>query len=240
MFKRTILLIYKANTMLWISNNMSCARSCPVFIKVRYGFHFCALATTEDVVSKAIPVLSNLFRFISFIIFPTPYNIHTLQTTHQEEDRDEKKSQHTKRKKDEKKTHPTGEIKSQPSDEKKPHPADEQKSDGKISHPEAEEETRTHRTQHTETPEKGEKAEPLSSKEEKKLRDERLEADSDSHFSESAESSRKSSLSESSSRELNEVDLIDGKDRIASHFPKQIFFSFYSHKSYAPFLSVDL
>ena len=73
-------------------------------------------------------------------------------------------------------------------------------------------------------------------------KDDGLEPDSDSspHFSESAESSRKSSISESSSRELNEVDLIDGKDRIVSHFTKQIFFSFYSHKSYAPFFSVDL
>ena len=180
-------------------------------------------------VSKAIPILSNLFRHssLSSLFSHAHYNIHTLQTTHQEEDRDEKKSQHIKRKK----YSPTGEIKSHPSDEKKLH---EQKFDGKKSHTEAEEETRTHPTQHTETPDKGEKAEPLSSKEETKLRekDERLEADSDSHFSESAESSRKSSLSESSSRELNEVDLIDGKDRIVSHFPKQIFFSFYSHKSY--------
>ena len=184
--------------------------------------------------------------------FPAPYNIHTLQTTHQEEDRDEKKSQHTKKKKsqqkDEKKSHPTGEIQSQPSDEKKPHLSDEQKShrpDEKTFDPE--EET-PHQTQHIET-DKGEKAESLSSKaEEKKDKlkpDERLEdsaaSDSSPDFSDkSAESSRKSSLSESSSRELNEVDLIDGKDRIASHFPKQIFFSFYSHKSYAPFLSVDL
>ena len=187
------------------------------------------------------------------LFFPAHYNIHTLQTTHQEEDRDEKKSQHTKKEKFEqkaekkseqkveKKSHPAGEIKSQqPSDEKKPKLADEQKPrqpDEKKTFPE--EETTPHPTQHIET-DKGEKALFSKEKKERLKPDERLEdSDSSSDFSQSAESSRKSSLSESSSRELNEVDLIDGKDRNVSHFAKQIFFRLYSHKSYASFFGID-
>ena len=204
--------------------------------QISISCQFCLIAVDGGLESYSHLIKSfqiHLFHHYSFL---PPYNIHALQTTQQDEDRGEKKSQPTKKKKshqkDEKKSHPTGEIKSQPSDEKKPHLSDEQKShrpDEKKSHPE--EET-PHPTQHRKT-DKGEKA------------DERLEdsaaSDSSPDFSDkSAESSRKSSLSESSSRELNEVDLIDGKDRIVSHFEKHIFFRLYSHKSYAPFLSTDL
>ena len=63
------------------------------------------------------------------------------------------------------------------------------------------------------------------------MKPERVEdsaSDSSPDFSEqeSAESSRKSSLSESSSCQLNEVDLIDGKARIVSHFANRIFLDY--------------
>ena len=222
---------------------ITCARSCQLFRSDMILYSYC------DRQTGLLPFYPELFpsnRFFSdnffspSSYFPIHWKVHTLQTTHQEE----KKSQHTTKKRtqrrDEKNSQPSTKIIPQPSEERGPIQSDEKKShpsEGPKSHPG---EKTSHTTQHKETDKDRRTGSLLSSEaEERKKEKDKLKevSTSDSSPEQSAQSSRKSSLSESSSRELNEVDLVDGKERIVSHFAKHLFFKLHSHEPHAPLWS---